>query len=158
MEGKRRIIPSFKWKTQSCVWYFPSVLFITLLLCVFFSLQSRALSILLWQWNDDDEPCLQGAIPQGQPHTNKNISITYASVHMSSTHKDNMHAVSGHFFCLMTRNLFSICNSGIQKCFLMSRITSKLSLTIRGELQKKRLIIQYLLAEVIYRKRRDPLF
>lgn len=33
--------------------------------------QPRALSILLRQWNCDDEPCLQGALPQGQPHANK---------------------------------------------------------------------------------------
>lgn len=57
-------------------WFSLSVLCITLLLSVFASPQPGALSILLWQWNSDDEPCLQGAFPQGQTGANKYTSLT----------------------------------------------------------------------------------
>lgn len=53
--------------------------------------QPRALSILLWQWNCDDEPCLQGAFPQGQPHANKYTQ------HMRA-HKHTVRVSSDHLF------------------------------------------------------------
>lgn len=53
--------------------------------------QPRALSILLWQWNCDDEPCLQGAFPQGQPHVKKYTQ------HMRA-HKHTVRVSSDHLF------------------------------------------------------------
>lgn len=77
------------------LWFSQSVLCFTILLSVFVSLQPRALSILLWQWNSDDEPCLQGALPQGQTHTNKHASVNCAATH---TYTNNMHVGNEHFF------------------------------------------------------------
>lgn len=54
-------------------------------LSVFVSRQPGALSILLWQWNSDDEPCLQGALPQGQPRTN--TTAQEQTLHHTHTHQ-----------------------------------------------------------------------
>lgn len=78
-EGKQWIIPLFKGTVQNCI--SPAASPHSLPLCVFVSLQPRALSILLWQWNSDDEPCLQGTLPQGRPHTNKYTIVNNASIH-----------------------------------------------------------------------------
>ncbi len=120
--GKRYITPIFQEKmtelylsltvlqaasSHFCLLCFSqSVLSITLLLSVLVSLQPGAFSILLWQWNSDDEPCLQGAIPKGQPHTNKYTRLKCTSMHASSTHKTNMHAVRGSLLsCWITFTL-----------------------------------------------------
>lgn len=72
--------------TQCCsLWLSQSAMYITLLQCVFVSPQPGALTILLWQWNSDDEPCVQGSLPQGQPHTNRQRICTSIQTH-TQTH------------------------------------------------------------------------
>lgn len=77
-------------------WFSQSVLYITLLLSVFASPQPGALSILLWQWNRHDEPCLQGAFPQGQDGANKYTSVT-PFTHSHTSNKPHNSCLSSAF-------------------------------------------------------------
>lgn len=112
-DGKRWIISPFKWRMQNFIstyhqlppltlWFAQSVLCITLPLSVLVSLQPGALSILLWQWNSDDEPCLQGALPQGLPHINK---YKYKLCMHTHTHT-NVHTENDHLFSYTEYQLY----------------------------------------------------